>query len=141
MARPTKKTPDVKARVIQATRLGATRARAADAAGIAERTLYEMLAEDTQFAQAIKLAEGEAAVKALTAIQRAASGRNAQWQAAAWLLERRYPHEYGRTVQEQTGQQKLTIEYTNNWRSSSEAQVVDAEGGDGDADGNVPLIH
>ena len=130
MARPTKKTPDVKARVIQATRLGATRARAADAAGIGETLLYEMIATDAEFAKAIKLAEGEAAVKALTAIQRASSGRNAQWQAAAWLLERRYPHEYGRTVQEHSGEQKLTIAYTNDWRGS-------AQGGGDDADSDV----
>jgi hypothetical protein len=29
-----------------------------------------------------------------------AAAQEGAWQAAAWILERRYPHEYGRTVQE-----------------------------------------
>src|SRR5690242_1986668 len=100
MARPTKRTPTVKERVLEATRLGATRARAAAAAGIAESLLYDMMAKDVEFLEAVQKAEGERADEALAAIRKAAPD---SWQAAAWYLERRYPAEYGRTVQEHTG--------------------------------------
>ena len=48
--------------------------------------------------QAVKKAEGTGAVVSLERIHAAAA--EGAWQAAAWLLERRFPHEYGRTVQE-----------------------------------------
>lgn len=46
--------------------------------------------------QAVKQAEGRAAVGWLAKIEKAAN--EGHWQAAAWKLERRYPREYGRTT-------------------------------------------
>lgn len=75
---------------------------------------------------AIKDAESYAANVALQSIQRAARG--GQWQAGAWLLERRYPHEYGKTVQEHSGEQKLHVIYENNWRApGSEIETATAD--------------
>lgn len=128
--RPTKKTPARQKRICDAIRLGATHVLAAQAAGIGERTFYEWMQEKPQFAQAVKAAEGEAALVWLEKIEAAASDGN--WQAAAWKLERRYPQMYGRTVQEHSGEQKLTIEYTNNWRTSSGAQGPEGDDGSGD---------
>ncbi len=52
-----------------------------------------------EFLEAIQKAEGDAAIEWLSRIELAAS--DGHWQAAAWKLERRYPHDYGRTVSTQ----------------------------------------
>ena len=56
-------------------------------------------------------AEGRAAIGWLAKIEAAASEGN--WQAAAWKLERRYPRQFGKTIQEQhhTGADGGPIQY------------------------------
>jgi transposase len=98
MARPTKYTPEVVGKVTQAIKLGATYELAAAYAGIAESTFYDWQARKPEFSEAVKSAEGTAAVGWLARIEQAASAGN--WTAAAWKLERRYPEMYGRTVQD-----------------------------------------
>lgn len=50
-----------------------------------------------QLAQAMKKAEVKRKQNLLAVIQRASvEGKNPSWQAAAWLLERQYPDEFGR---------------------------------------------
>ena len=95
MAR-SKRTPETAERIIRALRLGATHRLAAAAGGINVATFYRWLDADRAFRDAVKEAEGAAALAALAAIERAAQAGT--WQAAAWLLERRYPEEYGRRV-------------------------------------------
>jgi hypothetical protein len=101
MARKSKYTPKAVDDITTAIQIGATYALAAAYAGIGERTFYDWLAQYPQFSQAVKLAEGKAAIGWLARIEKAAN--DGTWQAAAWKLERRYPHAYGRTVQEHTG--------------------------------------
>ena len=88
--------------------MGSTRRLACHYAGISEQSLSQWLQKGAlgllpyvEFAEAVKLAEGQAVVGWLRKIEEAAT--NGAWQAAAWKLERRYPQEYGRTVQEHTG--------------------------------------
>ena len=102
--RPTKLSQDTIDRLADAIRLGATWERAADVAGISVATLRDWRrrgeAGDRQFAAllaALKAAEGDGVSRALQVIRQAAEG--GQWQAAAWLLERRYPADYGRRVE------------------------------------------
>ena len=94
MARPTKLTPDITARLLQAVRLGATHTLACAAAGIGTRTLYGWVARArrgeepvAQFWRNFKQAEAECAVRQLATIEKAAASGN--WGAAAWKLERR----------------------------------------------------
>ena len=98
MARRTKYTPDVVQRVVQAIDMGATYDLAAAYAGVSPSTFYTWIQSKPEFSEAIKSAEGRAAVKWLAKIEQAAS--DGTWQAAAWKLERRYPHDYGKTVQD-----------------------------------------
>lgn len=119
MARPTKLTPETQEKIITAIEQGATYELAAQYGGVSYDTFNNWMnrarAETTrlenprtkedvdeapyvQFFNAVKEAEGRAAVKWLIKIEKAASDGN--WQAAAWKLERRYPKEYGRTVHE-----------------------------------------
>lgn len=112
MAAPSKFTPETIAKLTQAIRLGATYDLAAKSAGISYDTFNNWKTGKTfpkgttkeqkvQFIEAIEKAEGDAAVQWLTKIEKAAN--DGAWQAAAWKLERRYPRDYGRTVQEHTG--------------------------------------
>ncbi len=96
--RPTKYTKATVARLVEAVEKGSTYELAAYYAGIGERTLYDWLERYPQLVQDIKAAEARAAARWLDVIERSANEGN--WTAAAWKLERRYPHMYGRTVQE-----------------------------------------
>jgi len=94
--------PQTRATVIEAIKVGAPMHVAAQAAGIHERTLQRALAKgrdgDPRYAamvEEMERAEAQAAVMALEVI-RAAALSGGQWQAAAWLLERRWPDQYGR---------------------------------------------
>ena len=101
MGRPLKLTPETQARIVEAVELGATWERAADAAGVGASTLglWRRRGEAGEvpysaFLAALKRAEGAGVERALRVIRKAAEG--GAWQASAWLLERRYPADYGR---------------------------------------------
>lgn len=96
MARPTKYTSETVERVLEAIRLGATYELAAGYAGISYTTFNDWHQKKPEFSQALKEAEGVAAVGWLKRIEDAAA--EGAWQAGAWKLERRYPQDYGRTV-------------------------------------------
>jgi hypothetical protein len=98
MARPTKYTPETVQKLTQAIELGATYELACNYAGIEYSTFSKWKLNKPELVDAVRLAEGKAAVKWLAKIEAAAADH---WQAAAWKLERRYPQDYGRTVQEQ----------------------------------------
>jgi len=121
--RPTKLTDEVKDRFLQALRLGATYEIACGYAGITYQTYLnwkERAAKANsgiffEFFEDIARAEGEAAVKWLALVEKHAT-EDPKW--AAWKLERRYPHEYGKTVQRQehTGKDGGPIQIED-WRS------------------------
>jgi hypothetical protein len=116
--RPTKLTADAADAFLTAVRLGATRDLAAQAAGWSPSATYSYLESgrdarhkaDTgqrltakerrflEFVEATEKAEGDMAQNALACIVRAAREPR-HWTAAAWLLERRYPAEYGRRTE------------------------------------------
>jgi transposase len=79
-------------RVVEATRKGLTRKVAARAAGVAPSTLYKELRENAEFSQQVKNAQADGEECLVDLIREHAA---ATWQAAAWLLERRYPDRYG----------------------------------------------
>lgn len=109
MARHTKLTPEVTKRLLEAFSVGATHRIACEYAGIDTQTMYNWIEKGQAgrvpyvgFVEQLKASQGQAAVGWLAKIEKAAN--EGTWQAAAWKLERRYPHEYGRTVLEQTGE-------------------------------------
>jgi transposase len=97
LGRPTKCTPEVRARVCEALSAGNTRSAAAEYAGIGETTFYRWMSEDDpehrEFREAVKKAEAIAEVRNVAIISKAAQDT---WQAAAWWLERRKPADWGR---------------------------------------------
>lgn len=101
MARRSKYTPETVKKITDAIQLGATYELAAGYGGISITTFHEWRNSKPAFSDAIKEAEGKASVQWLAKIEKAAA--DGAWQAAAWKLERRYPHAYGRVVQEHVG--------------------------------------
>ena len=98
--RPSKLTPEVQEKIVQALHLCNHRKHAAEFAGIEERTLRRWMArgknpndhEYTAFRAAVVEAEAKAKVMAMGCIAKAS--RDGDWRAAAWLLERRNPEHY-----------------------------------------------
>lgn len=96
--------PALRARILDALRVGATYAHACAYGGIDYSSFARWMQQGEaakrgvhrEFYEAVKKAEGDAVAKWLGIIDLAATG--GQWQAAAWKLERRYPHDYGRRI-------------------------------------------
>lgn len=115
--RPSKLTPKTEARLVEAIRLGLTLRLACQYAGIYDGTLRRWLVKgaaqpNSRFGRlraAIEAAEGDAAAALMASIRAAARPLKdadgkviaaGDWRAAAWILERRHPQEYGRQVVE-----------------------------------------
>lgn len=102
--RPTKLTPELTERFLNAVKLGAPYDLACHYAGIAYQTLLNWKErtepEFVEFFESLTRAEGQAVIQWLALIEKH-SHADAKW--AAWKLERRYPQAFGR-------QDKLTID-------------------------------
>lgn len=100
--KPTKLTPAKQETITSAIAQGNTRDTAAALAGIAESTLYSWIAKGKkatkgiyfEFYNAIKKAEAFAEADRVKRIQKA--GKDGDWKADAWYLERRYPKKWAR---------------------------------------------
>ena len=88
-----KDTPEVRARILEALRVGATYRAACEYAGVSDDSLARWRAADAGFAEALKSACAQAYMRNLGIIQKAATK---MWQAAAWWLERKFPEEWAR---------------------------------------------
>jgi hypothetical protein len=96
MARRTKLNAEVQRRILQAIQAGATYEYAAQFGGVTRVTLFYWLRKGEQqnkgiyrtFFNEFKRAESMACVGSLAVINKEA--REGNWQAAAWLLERRF---------------------------------------------------
>jgi len=94
VSRPSKRTPEREARLLEALRAGNTRKHACAYASITDDTFANWQRRYSDFSDAVKKAEGDAIVRNVATIMRAA--QDGTWQAAAWWLERRYPDDYAR---------------------------------------------
>ena len=106
--RPTKYTPETVDKILKAIAVGAPYTHACNYAGIGFDAFNEWRQKYPEFSEQIKEAEGKAAVGWLAKIEKAASDGN--WTAAAWKLERRYPHDFGKTIHEHEGSDGGPIE-------------------------------
>lgn len=105
MARPTKLTDATQARFLEALELGLPYELCSEYAGISATTFYDWMnrgkaepgSRHAEFSDAVKAAQGASAASAMARIREASD--NGQWQAAAWILERRFPQHFGRRQQ------------------------------------------
>jgi hypothetical protein len=115
----------------QAILLGATYELAAMYAGISARTFATWrsecaTAEDgtplADLRERLRQAEGRAAVGWLAKIEKVAN--EGDWKACAWKLERRWPEQYGRTVQNValTGNNGGPLEVLHKYGRSAESE-------------------
>lgn len=125
MARKCKLTPAVQEQIVQALHVGATHEIACGYAGINPDTFYAWMrkgaegrAPFSEFSEAVQKAEQQAVVGWLATIEQAA--RAGHWQAAAWKLERRYPKDYGRTVQEHHVSGTVTLSIAQKTRDAND---------------------
>lgn len=82
--------------VLTGIRVGNSRTRAAVAAGITKDTVRRWADRYPSFARRLDQAEAEGVALLLGAVrQHAMSGAPNTWQAAAWILERTHPDEFG----------------------------------------------
>ncbi len=110
MARPTKLTPTVHEIIVLALASGCYRETAAQHAGIGVSTFYRWMEQGEadveqnkntphrELWEAINKAEADAEVQAVALIRKAAM-QPRSWQAAAWLLERKKPDQWGRRIE------------------------------------------
>ena len=150
-----KLTPERAEKICGAITEGHTQAYAAGFAGISERSLYNYLnmADEcllkfeeggeltepeaflAQFGMALQIAQGEAEKKYLDMIKGAAA---THWQAAAWILERRWPKHWSRSAKiEHSGERVLKVklamerpqsaEILDNAPKAKESEIVDAD--------------
>lgn len=99
--RPSKLTPEVEARYLQAIRVGSTRADAAALCGLDRRTVERWMqraeeqptSEYAAFAARVHEADAHGVAAALAHITKASQK---DWRAAAWMVERRRPEAYGK---------------------------------------------
>ena len=82
--------------------------------GISEKSFYRWVNEpksdmQRQFGQALKNSEAEFKAALRSRIMKASD--EGAWQAAAWMLERGYPDEYGRRVQDTNVKGSVQVEH------------------------------
>jgi len=117
MSRPTKRTPDRVAAILQALHAGHTRKVATAAGGICEETFRRWVVADPELQQQVAQAEAVAERSLVECIQRAGE---VDWRAAAWLLERRNPAAWSIRYQQEllirtatTEPVKVIVEYVD----------------------------
>tara|TARA_A100001011_G_scaffold322991_1_gene344649 strand:+ start:555 stop:998 length:444 start_codon:yes stop_codon:yes gene_type:complete len=106
MARRSKLTPAVTRLFVQALELNMTIDLASKYAGITPATFYNWInrghkegaGEYFEFMETVNKAMAKAALVNMALIQKAAN--NGTWQASAWILERRFPDDFGRQRKE-----------------------------------------
>ena len=91
VGRPTKRTPEREAIILDALAAGNTRRAAAAAAGVDERTVERWQARSVGFADALRAREAQSEVRLVAMIARAAE---TDWRAAAHLLACRFPESW-----------------------------------------------
>ncbi len=98
--RPSKLTPEVQEKLVQALGIGNTRTQAAAYAGIDSSTLWRWMARGrteegglhAELRRAVFEAESRAQMAAMACVTKAV--RDGDWKAAAWMLERSRPEQY-----------------------------------------------
>jgi hypothetical protein len=93
--RKTLYTPERVEALIKALEAGLPHSQACDIVGLGHRTFYAWKASKPEFASEVARAEAKVVVDLLGIINRASEQH---WQAAAWILERRWPERWGRRV-------------------------------------------
>ena len=122
-----KATPKTIKIILDAIRDGASQRDASALAGISEDTLSLWKRQDSDFSEQMRQKEIQFKTYQVKIIQKAAQR---SWQAAAWLLERKYPSEYTNRVRiEQTEPIKTGYEYLTSEEIKTKLQELRRKNG------------
>ncbi len=94
LGRKSKRTPELDRRIYAILRGGLTVKGMCEIAGIAQRTFYSWCEADPAFFAETQRAIGQSKIFLVEKLR-----RSKDWRAAAFLLERRWPEEYGRVTE------------------------------------------
>ena len=127
MARQSKLTPETQKKIVDAISEGNYLETAAAIGGVTYTTLNNWMkkGESTssgayvEFLEAVKKAEAEA----LRVSRISKAGKEGNWQADAWYLERRYPDRWGKRVQEVTGKDGGPLEYVQRVQELTDSEL------------------
>lgn len=128
--RPTKKTPELVAKLLQVLGLGVHRKVAASVCGIGESTLQGWLAEDEELEAECERVELAVEAKIVSVMRKAALGGDMK--TAQWYLERRYPDRWGRRIAPDGDDQvpRYSDDVLKAWISAKGARRKSERGGD-----------
>lgn len=130
MARQSKLTPETQKKIVSAISEGNYLETAAAIGGVSTTTFFRWLQEGEQaaaglkreFWEAVKKAEAEAEALRVSRISKA--GKDGNWQADAWYLERRYPERWGKRIQQEvTGKDGGPLEYVQRVQELSDSEL------------------
>lgn len=122
VGRPTKRSPQVIAKILKTAATGMPLYFAAESGGVSLETLYHWCRQDPELEREIERARLVAAKLRWEQINKAAKGSEENppnWQATAWQLERSYPRQFSRPeiqINQQTNNSTTNIhnEFTIN---------------------------
>ncbi len=117
MGRPSKLTDETVEKLVEMIELGATYAHACNYAGVSYDSFNSWRNQGKnakngkylKFLNIIKKAEGNATRKWLKVIEDAAE-ESRNWVAAAWLLERRYPDDFGKQIRQKVESRNINYD-------------------------------
>ena len=129
MALQSKLTPETQKKIVDAISEGNYLVTAAAIGGVTYTTLNNWMKKGesassgayVEFLEAVKKAEAEAEALRVSRISKA--GKEGNWQADAWYLERRYPDRWGKRVQEVTGKDGGPLEYVQRVQELTDSEL------------------
>lgn len=127
MPRKTKLTPELQEEICKYIEIGVPNKQAALACGISETTFYNWIkrGENTnsgkyfKFLESVKKAQAKNVLRNVAIIEKAAQEKN--WQAAAWILERKYPEDWGRKEYHQQDIHLRNTDIIKKWLTEDES--------------------
>jgi transposase len=123
MARPSKYTPEMEKKIVEALTAGVSRKTAAEYAGIDEKTVINWMKRYSSFSSAVIAAETKVEVSATISLRQAWAGGD--WRAALAWLERRRHEDWGRKDRLEIIQSVRELARANG--RDEEAAVAEAE--------------
>ena len=103
--------------VIAQLSIGATLNDCADYIGVTRKSLFNKRRNNPAFAAKVMQATASGKIHHINKI-----GSAKEWQASAWLLERKFPTEFGRKDNVRTdGRLKVVVEYVDNSKTEAPA--------------------
>lgn len=130
MARQSKLTPETQKKIVDAIAEGNYLETAAAIGGVTYTTLNNWMKKGevassgayVEFLEAVKKAEAEAEALRVSRISKA--GKEGNWQADAWYLERRYPDRWGKRIQQEvTGKDGGPLEYVQRVQELTDSEL------------------